>query len=278
MAGASQGMLTRLQINGQAYDFLSASIGVNEQIADTNGMRGSLSHDVGRSRPGNVAVGGQFKFEPNVVEMPLLNTWAMGGAASTLSNTALVYGVIADKIAAINNYASTAVNRATWYGSQGEPLSLMLDVIALDEGTTTWGSPTARNDATGPWMFQELALTIASSTYYTRSFSLTLDNHIDNGRRFNSRTLISLVRTDRTVTLAIDLPDGDSDAVYNSGSAGVSIVGVFTNGANVLRITMPKVVFGRSPITIPGRTELMLPIQGQAMSTGATAELAIVYV
>src|SRR4051812_19724354 len=109
---ASTGMVSRLSINGQAYDFHAATVGVSEQILDNSGLRGSLSHDISRVRPGIRRVGGQLRFEPNVAESTLLNTWAMGGA--TLTDASLNYAVVADKVAKVATYATVGVNRATW--------------------------------------------------------------------------------------------------------------------------------------------------------------------
>lgn len=278
---AVTGMLSRLQINSQIYNFGPSTIGAASVPVDTNLMRGILSHDVGRFRDGVIRCGGQMRFEPNVVEMPLLNTWAMGGASSTLADTALVYGVIADKKADVYNYASVCVNRCTWSASQGEPLGMSLDVVGINEaGGASWGSPTALNDATGPWMFQEMVFTIGGSPFKSRSFSLVLDNHVDTGRYFNSRTLASLVWQDKTVTLNLDLPFGDSVALYNTGSAGLAMVGTFTNAAtsDILRFTMGHVVFGQTPPVISGRSEVMMTISGMAASTGSTRELLVTYV
>lgn len=272
--------LSRLQINGQQYDFQSANYGANEQIADLNGNRGDLSHDVSMFRPGIIRVGGQMRFEPNVASMPLLNTFAMGGASSTLANTALVYEIIADKRGDIFDFASNAVGRCTWAGSQGEPLSMSLDVLGMTEtGSASWGSPTAIDTATGPWMFQEMVLTIGGATKNSRTFALTLDNHLDSGRFFNSRTLVSLVRLDRTVTLSLDLPYGDASTVYGSGNAGVAVVAVFTNAgtSDILRFTMGKAIFGKNAPTQSLRSEEMLTISAQCAAVGSTRELIVAY-
>lgn len=276
---AVQGMITRLQCASQSFNFGPATLSAKESIVDANLMRGSLSHQAGRAAASIIAVNGQIRFEPNVVEMPLLNTWAMGGASSTLADTALVQQVIVDKKAVgVFNYASTAVNRATWSASQGEPLALTLDVVALTEvGGASWGSPTAINDATPPYMFQGLALSFASTSYTSRSFNLVLDNHLDTGRYHNSQTLTALVWTDRVVTLNLDLPAGDAIALYGTGEAGVSVSAVFTNGANTMTMSMAKLVFGKTGPVISGRSELMLTIQGQAYASGATGELVLSY-
>lgn len=277
---AATGMLSRLSINGIIFDFESCSLGVQEAIVDANGLRGSLAHDVSRFRQGIRRVGGQIRLQPNVEETPLLNTFAMGGAASTLSNTALVYAIVHDKVAKVGTYTSSAVNRSTWSANQGEPMSMNLDILCIDESIgSSFGSPTAMDAASGPWMFQELGLSISSSTFSARNFSMVLDNHLDSGRFFNSQTLISLVRTDRTITVQTELPYGDANAVYNTGSAGASIVATFTNAvtSNTMTFTLGKVVFGRTPIAVPGRTEVMYSLVGQAAANGATAELVVAY-
>lgn len=285
-------MLSRLAIDGSSissssprFDFQACTITLLETFPDTNGLRGSLSHDVSRFPTGIRRVSGQLRMEPNAAEMGLILPWIMGTAATgsgpatyALSDVVLPRNLQLDKVAKVFTYNSVGVDHCSFSATQGEPLSVSMDLVGTDETVgASFTSTAAIDTATTPWMFQQCALTVNGTTVNARSLEISISNMIDTGRFFNSPTLVSLVKRDRSITFRTELPYGDYFALYNvgTGPAGIACIATFTNGASVLTMTMANVVIPRTAPTVAGRTEIMLPLTGVCASAGSTKELTI---
>lgn len=287
---AAQGMLSKLAIDSSSissssprFDFQACTISLVEQFPDLNGIRGQLSHDISRVPVGIRRLGGQIRFEPNAAELALLLPWVMGAAGTgsgpvtyALSDSILTRNVQWDQNIKVRTFTGMGVDHCVLSASQGEPLSMSIDVVGIDETVGTSFTSTATIDtATTPWMFQQCVLVVNSVTTNARNFEVSISNFIDTGRFFNSATLVSLVKRDRVVTTRMTVPYGDSSALYGLANTGVSVVATFTNGGQVLTITMPDVAIPRTSPTVTGRSEVVLELAGQAFASGATKELTI---
>lgn len=249
-------------------------------------MRGTRSHSVERNLESIKRVGGQLVMQPNVVELGLLLPWIFGAAGSgagtvtyALADTIPTRYVHIDRVAKVFEYAGVGVDSATFRASQGEPLELELDCIGQTETVDNAGTfPALSIDlTTRPWMFHNLVLSIAGTTYNTRDFTCTVNNHIDRERFFNSQTLTAVNAMDRDITISATLPYGDATAVYTSGMAagGVAAVATFTNvDSDVLTLTFVKVAApSLSPVVEGPRSEVMLRWQGSAFKSSTTEPL-----
>jgi hypothetical protein len=284
---AAEGMLTQLGIGASdpvdaRFDFQRESLACREEFLDGNGLRGTLEHDISRVRRNMRRIGGQLVLQPNAAELALLLPWILGANASgttyALADTQQTRVVTVDRITKVYTYTGCVVNRATFRASQGEPLQLMLDLIGIDEtegDAGTFPTLTINTAAGGPFIFPDLALSIASNTYNARDFELTIDNRLDANRFFNSLTIISAPKTDRMITTRLTLPHGDAAAVYNTGPGGVATVATFTNGTVSIAFSLAKVTYPRESPTIPGRSEIFLPLNGTAYHTGSTNSLIV---
>lgn len=263
------------------FDFISSSLSLDEEFRDTNGLRGTLSHDISRVRQSLRRVSGTIELQPNAVELSLLLPWILGanGTGSPTVTYALADSLqtryVAMDVNAGNQftYSGVVVNRATFRAAQGEPLALSLDVIGVDETISGTFPTLSINTANGPWMLSDLALTVNGTTTQVPEFSLTIDNRVDGNRFLNSLTLTNTFKIDRQITVSIMPPYGDYTALYNTGAGGVAVVATLTNGGAVLTLTLGKVTFPRKSPTVRGRSEVMLPLEGTAYANGATKEL-----
>ncbi len=270
------------------YDFQSSSVSADEDFLDTNGLRGTRERAIERVRAGNRRIGGTVVLEPTALELSRLLPWILGGTPTGSATATLTFPladviptrwVVVDKVAKVATYDSVVVNRATISGSQGEPLRISLDLIGGDESIGNAGSfPSLSLDiTTQPFIFTDLALSINGATTKTKNIEITIDNHVDPGRFFQSQTVTGLIAMDRTVMCNLTLPYGDSFALYNLGAGGTSCTATFTNGGSVLRFVAGKAAFPRKPIPIPGREEILMPFAGEFFATGvgsATPSLA----
>lgn len=262
------------------FDFQSETLGLHERIAYLGGLRGTRSKPNERNRVAERRVSGGISLQPNAAELAALLPWIFGAVASgttyALADTLPYRYVTKDCVTKVFTYSYCLVNRATFRASQGTALALDLDIVGVDETVGNAASfPSLSIDtATGPFMLQDLAMTIAGSTYQCKDWTLVIDNHVDADRLLNSQTLSSAYQAqERDITFRTMLPYGDASAVYNAGSAGAAVVATFTNGTVSCAFSMVKVAFPRETPTTPPRGEFMLPIAGQAFSSGATKEL-----
>lgn len=275
-------------------DFLNENFGVNEEFRDRNGMRGTRSHSLAGMRGGLIRVDGNLTMQPNAGEWAILLPWIMGGTlAGGPPPTITVAEAVPERFVTIarddgtdglvHSYSGVKVARATIRGSQGEALECALDLMGKAEETPAApGSFPALtlDELTGPFVFSDLALTVAGTTYQARDIEIGIDNGLDGERFFNSRTRTKLSEQDRVVTVRITMPFGGSEALYNVGGVGtgVAVVATFTNADTPtvsLVITLPKVLFPRRNPAIAGRTEIFLPLEGTAFAVGATPEISV---
>lgn len=288
------GVCTQLGIDttnpvAQRFMFQDCGLEMDEETIWAGGLPGTREKDIGRQRNGIRRVQGPLIFQPNALEMQKLLPWLLGGTPSgstyPLAETIPDRYVTADRSNAlfggsdgkVFTYNNAKANRGTFEAGQGEPLKLTIDCVAADETVANNGTFPALSidEATTPWMMFDAAITIGGVSYSSKEIRLTVDNHLDLDRFFNSPTLSTNANAkDRDIGVSLMLPYGDATAVYGSGNAGVAIVITFTNGLDVLTFTMSKVVFPRKGPHIRGREEVMVAVEGQARSNGATASLA----
>ncbi len=264
------------------FDFQSEGLKLTEEFKDTNGLRGTRSRSVERVRAGLRRPEGPLSLQPNSLEMTYLLAWILGGSPSGSGTVTYPLGdslstryITIDRGAKVYTYSGCVVDRATFKSSQGEPLSLELEIVGVDETEANSGTfPAISIDlTTQPFMFHDLALTVAATEYDIKDIELVIDNKVDRDRFFNNQTRTAIIAQDRMVSLNFNAPHGDSTALYNTGAAGVAATAVFTNGSAVLSMSMAKVTFPRESPTVPGRSEVMLPMRGTAWKSGTTLEL-----
>lgn len=263
------------------FDFQSSTVGLDEEMKDLNGLRGTRSRSGERVVAGVRKVDGQIKVIPTANELALLLPWITGGTPSgsptvtyPLGETVPTRYMVIDKVAKVMTNSGCCVDRWTARGSSGEALEMDLDIVGQDESVGNSGTfPSLSLDvANAPWMFYEAAISVNSTQYLSKDFTLSVDNALDKERFWNSQTLTAIVATDRHVRCNLMLAAGDAMAVYGLGAAGCPVVVTFTNGGAVLTLSMARVVFPRKPIQV-SRPEIMIPMEGIAYKSGATLEL-----
>lgn len=271
------------------FDFKSCDLGVNEEVIDTSGNRGTRGRGIERVRNGLRRVAGGMQLQPTALEWSYLLPWMLGAAAVgnvfSLADTLPYRYVTVDKSngtdGKVFTYDHCLISKATIKATQGQPLDLEMDVVGVDEATGNAGTfPALTLDTTtGPFTFLDLAYVIGGTTVKAKDIEISIDNKIDADRFFNSATLSTAFNAlDRHILCRSTLPYGDFTAIYNSGIGGVAATATFTNGSFSLLFSFAALVFPRQPLRVPERQEVMLPIQGQAFSSGATPEVVVTLV
>ena len=271
------GMLSRLAVGSTQIDFVRSSLGIHdEEIIDGNGLRGTLQHDISRVRTGARRIQGQLSLQPNVAELTAILPWITGSTvaanAYALANAIITNSVNCDfNVGSLHVYDHVAVDTAVFHAEQFGLLGVDLDVVGVDE--TISGSFSGSMDtASPPWIFSDGVISINSTTVTPKSIRVTIQNHIDRDRFFNSLTLnTTLAKLDRTVLIEAVIPYGPFSALYGAGAAGVAFNFAFTNGNNtdVFTLAGTELSYGRMTPEIEGRVENMLRISGRAYANAA---------
>lgn len=283
---AAQGFAAHLGIDTadpvtKEYEFLSESIALTEEFVMSEGIRGERSRPKEAVRQGTRRVGGSIRMRPTPVQLAALLPHVMGLAASgttfALGDTFSDLYVTVDRVGKVFTYNGCKIDKAIFRGSAGQPLEMELQILGKDETVGNAGTfPSLTIDiTTSMFMFSDLVLSIGGTAYEAFDFELEIDNMLDPDRVFNSLTRSSIPVTDRAVRIGTNLPYGDATAAYNSGVAGVAVTATFTNGATSILFTLPAVLFPRESPTVQGKSEIRLPLRGEAKKSSSTKELTI---
>lgn len=255
------------------------------ELIDGNAINGILDRNIELVRDGAIRVGGPVNMIPNAVEFASLLRWILGGTPSgtptvtyplTQTNNLQEKFVCIDRVIKVFTYAGVKVNRAVFRATQGGPLELSLDLIGktMAEGAAGSFPSLTLNVANGPFVFRDLAMTVAGTTVRAKEFTLTIDNMLNADRFFNSQTLVTIDQEDRRISFETSLPYGDYHALKSGfTAAGTAVVATFTNGGAALVFSLVKVAIPYTDPGTPGRSEIMLPVSGDAMASGSTAAL-----
>lgn len=254
-------------------------------VIDGNAINGQLDHAIELVRPGEIRVAGPINMTPNAGELVYWLPYIMGGTPSgtpavtyplTQANDLGSFYVTIDRVIKVFTYAGCKVARAVFKATQGGPLELSLELIGISASEDAAGTFPAitLNLSNGPFVFRDLTMTVAGTTVKAKEFTLTVDNMLNGDRFFNSQTLQTIDQEDRKITFETSLPYGDHHALKAGfTTAGTAVVATFTNGGAILIFNMVKVAIPYVDPGTPGKTELMLPVSGDAMSSGSTASL-----
>jgi len=259
--------------------FGDLNFGKRGTVIVLEGVRGTRSRIVERTRDGLYTVGGVLQLQPCYLDLDTILPLIAGGTKSTnnIPFTELLptFYVGIDKGAAQYLYSGCKTSVAVFSGSTGNPLSLQWGIEGLTETPGTISGLTALTPSVvTPYMFHDAVLTIASTSYEFRECQVSIDHHLILDRFMNSQSRTELPETDRTVTVALSLPYNSTTlALYDTGVTSAAVVLTWTNGSLFFKITLPAVQFPAQPPQMPARGEAMLPLVGVARKTGSTLEI-----
>jgi hypothetical protein len=267
-------------------DFTEFDPGVAQEFKDLNGTRGKLDKDTERDRIVRKVVTPRFRGEPTALELATILPWALGGTPTgtptvtyPLGNTAPAkYVHFMPNAGKQWLLSGVGVDVMTLRTSAGEGLTCELDLVGLDYTNPSSSYPSINLDvSTQPFLMTDCVLTWNSSTRQIRDLSLSVRNGFDRTRFLNSLTLTALYKLTRQITWSIELPSGDYDSLWDSGtgSTGASLSAVFTNGSSVLTLASTGVRFPPRNPNHPFQQEGMLRLEGEAYSVAGATPLTV---
>jgi hypothetical protein len=289
-AAPSVGTLTKFAAGAAnppsaAYEYKDTfTLGKHGTVLSTDGIRGTRSHPVERTRTGTYTVSGQIVMEPGPVDLDFWLQQIMGGSPSgsgtvtyPVAETVPAFYVGIDRIAAMYLYSGCKVDKATFRGHSGSLVEMTLNIEALTETAGSISGLSALVPSLGsPYVFMDATLTIGGTSYQFMDFELTIDNRLKKDRFVNSVSRTDLPELDRMVSLNLGLPfTSDTLTKYDLNATSAAVVLTFTNGSFVLTATMPAVQWPTEPINTPGREDVLLPLRGgMARKSSTTAEIS----
>ena len=274
----------------QGFVFVSESIAKRGMIIERVGLRGSRSHQADDTRVGPYTVGGQLVLEPTPEDLAIWLPRILGadpsGTTYNLAEILPSFTLSVDRVAKVFTYAGCKVNRAVFQGAQGGLLRLTLDIVAQSESVAVAGTfPSLTLGVTQPYIFSDLALTLASAAREVKQFDLTIDNGLITDRFMNSLVIVSAPEGDRAISLrtmhAWAAANTDLYAQALAGAAGSlqltnALGGTPPTGYQTTFSFATLQVPARSPV-VPGRQEFFLNLDMVARKLGSTPELAVTH-
>ncbi len=177
----------------QPFVFVSESIAKRGVIVEREGLRGTRGHVADDTRLGPYTVSGELVLEPTPEDLAIWLPRILGGTPTgsnpvtyPLAETLPSFTLAVDRVAKVFTYSGCKVNRAVFHGSQGGLLRLSLDLVAKSESVGAAGTfPSLTPGVTQPYIFSDLALTLAAAAREVKQFQLSIDNALVTDRFMN---------------------------------------------------------------------------------------------
>lgn len=266
--------------SSRGIEAISCSVRQIETRLHSNGIRGTRSRHHIRNRVVSQRVTGSFVCNPTATELDWLLPYILGGSTvggvTDVANALSSFSMLVDKGSKRFVYTGCKIGRAVLSGSQGNPVSLTLDIEGVAEAA---GSDTAFPAAV-PFVTDESFFVLADCAFtwisVARQFSqfeLTLDNMLDADRFHNNLTRAQIVGQDRAVQLTLDVPytsdNVDAYAVAVAGSAGTLVI---ADGSDTYTIAFGNLKANNEGPEVDGKTEIRLPLRLDAFATDSASE------
>lgn len=268
--------------SSEPYEVESESMGKKTEIVSTEGLRGTRSMSIERTREAKNDVGGQITLFPSPLDLDLWLPRILGGAESTdvfaLTETLPTFVMCVDKVTDAFLYTGCYVSKAVFSASSGGMLKLVLDILALSETTgqtfpaVTLGV-TAAHD---PFVMSDGVLTLAGSGTAFRSFELSIDNQLE-ADFMNSLNATCIDSNGRVITLKTDIAfdSTNQSALYEQAAAGIAGSLAFTNGAVSTSFAFGTLQVADKAPAVGGKTKIPFTPEFNVLKTGTTNEIIV---
>jgi hypothetical protein len=283
---------------GSAQEYREFGLKLRQELYSTDGIRGTHSHPVERTRLGRITCSGAITLQPGKADLDLLLPLITGtpkSAGNTFLNTSGLlnetltpFFIVANKMSGVYTYAgitaATAgcvVDSATFHIAEGEALTVTLNVEAINEYPGAAGSfPVgATFNFQAPYMWSDCSCTIQGSTYWFKEATITWNNNVKKDRYMNSIYRTDLPFLDRIVTVTLRTPNTSDQAALLAypGITAQAFNLTATVGSASLSIASSALLIEPEGPDLPGREESLLPIHGRlyTSSGGTVAECTI---
>jgi hypothetical protein len=267
----------------EGFYFANESIRKQASIIERDGLRGTRSRLADDTRQGTYRVAGTLLLEPTPADLAIWLPRILGGAdisgAYALAETLPSFSLAIDRVANVFTYAGCKVNRATFNGSKGGLVRLLLEIVGQSEAVGSAGSLPSLTPSTehGPYIFAgDPTLTLNGVAREVAEFELTIENDLVSDRFMNSTTVVNLPEGDRVITLRTSHAWASANTdLYNQALAGAAGTLAFTNGSSSTTFSFGTLQAPSQSPVVAGKQEIMLQLNMTARKTGSTMELSV---
>lgn len=284
----AQGFDAQLAINGQAMEFISIRDLTVRELVDNGDLaiRGVLDHAKERVTLGRLQIGFEVTMNPSPAELDVLFPLA-GFSESptdtfTIGDSYTTFTSIIDRVTKVHTYTSCKIGRMIFSGQRGtQPIRLTMQILGtgFSEGNSGSFSATAI-DTDIAYAFHEGTLTARSASTAFDRFQLTIDPHLQVQWN-NSSTPTEICPTNRTITLAVSTPYTSSESTLFttplSAAAGAAGTLAWSRSGQSTSFAFANLKEIARPPSIPGKTEIRLPVLWRAYKSGSTAALIVTH-
>lgn len=294
---ASVGTMSRCAIGTAnppttAFEYVNFGLRLHQEILSSDGIRGTHSHPVERTRLGKLVCGGPITIQPGKADLDVLLPLITGttknasnaflNASGLLNETLTPFFVVVDRIAKVYTYAGATSATAgcycattTFHVAEGEILTVTMEVEAINEyegaaGTFPVG---AVFNYQAPYVWADGALSIGGTVTQFKEATITYRNVLKVDRFMNSTIRTDIPFLDRIVEADLLIPNTSDQATLLAypGITAESFSLVLTQGADSLTIASSAFQIEPQSPNLPGREESLLPIRGRfRTATGGT--------
>lgn len=284
----AQGALVRLSMAdegtaigsySEAHEILNENLIGKTPIMDNNGLRGTFAHDISRTRLGNDDVGGDINYTLSPLVLDLLGPRMFGQVKSGNNfdfsdNGPAAFDTLVDRITKRFVYGGCKIGRWTLRGKVGGFVELVCTIMGKTYATYATAFPTITIPVDAPYVFTDGAISIGGvDSRKIFDFEVMVDWAF-NKRYTNSTQATGVLPQDRVVSVKMSSPFTSSEYdMYTSNSVDGNIV--LTNGNCSVTLTFGKLRFDKQDPNTPGKSEIILPLQGKAWANGSTPDLRI---
>jgi len=251
-----------------------SDIGLDDNIRSGSGITGRRAPAVARVRQGERMVTGNLSLMVNGPDLDVILPFVTGGTKGvgdlySLANTVSTFSVKRHADTQGFTYSGCKINQATFSAADKQFLKVMLAIMGADESEGSV-SLSDRLDTKSPYVFEDGVFEVDDTAYSVESFTATVTQNL-TAKFFNNLTPQRFTEGRRVVGLEVTLPYGDASAIRGRDLDGAKFEATFTNGSDIFKIQMDKIVFPKSRLIV-GENEFGFTLRGQAMehiSTGA---------
>ncbi|MFO0937834.1 MAG: hypothetical protein U0798_15120 [Gemmataceae bacterium] len=290
----------------QLIDSVSGRLGILQETVDSTGQNAELTGRVNRMRVVGTPIEPTFMMEPTAKEWTFLWPWLLGGTTTGAGpwvyepgNDLPLRGIQGAEerggTTKLHNYTNLAVDSWTLRSSPGKLIGLDIATVANGgayEETTAFPALTNFDNVTSPFSFPDLTgegatgqdgtFTIGDTPYDPFSISLECRYNLDRARRPHSLMAKGLRKRTRDLTLPLNLPAADAEAIYAAdlrGLTGLPVVMAWRNpveSVEFLKIDLASVIFPRPDHDLPARDEVRPNVTGIIKFDGTNPPIRVV--
>lgn len=253
----------------QAFQFARSGVSKSSELIVPDGIRGLRSRDHDRAKIINERVSGNLTLYPSVTETDALLLWLLGATStgtSTFTEDLKERYIQVDKVTKVYTYDECVPARWQISGQAGQPLEWSIEVEGKSEAEGNAGTfPSLSYDEdTSFFTFNEVTLTLNGITCTPFRFTLSVDNSVSSDRFLNAINRSEIPANDRIVNLTVELPfDSVHEPLYDTAAAGYAGTLAWSDGSTTYTWTLTNCKAAESPIEVPGRSEIVMPLNLQ---------------